>query len=132
LPALKCVNRPSQNFGSDDRLPKQHTKTRNHKNPQDKAPRVAIEGLVVVGGQPAGIAHAKLLGRQPSEPTSPEIDKDFLKPVLELQMLVDAGGRLRPAPGARFVAAEPNWSRRRLCRCCFKLMAGPPIDLRGT
>jgi hypothetical protein len=50
----------SQHSGSDDRLPEEHTKTRNHKNPKDKAPRVATEGLVVVGGQPVGIAHAKL------------------------------------------------------------------------
>jgi hypothetical protein len=33
---------------------------------------------VVRGGQPVGIAHAKLLGRPPAEPTSSDIDKDFL------------------------------------------------------
>jgi hypothetical protein len=65
-PALKCVNRPSQHSGSEDRLPKKHTKKRNHNNPKDKGPRVATEGLVVVGGQPVGIAHAKLLGRPPA------------------------------------------------------------------
>jgi hypothetical protein len=59
-------------------MPEESSEKRNHKNPKDKAPRVATEGLVVVGGQPVGIAHAKLLGRPPSEPTSPEIDKDFL------------------------------------------------------
>jgi hypothetical protein len=59
-------DRRSQHSGSDDRLPEEHTKTRNHKNPKDKATRVVIEGFVVVGGQPVGIAHAKLLGRPPA------------------------------------------------------------------
>ena len=59
-------HRPSQHSGSDDRLPEEHSKTRNHKNPKDKASRVAIAGLFVVGGQPVGIAHAKLLGRPPA------------------------------------------------------------------
>jgi hypothetical protein len=57
---------PLQPLGSDDRLPEEHTKTRNHKNAKDKAPRVATEGLVVVRAQPVGIAHAKLLGRPPA------------------------------------------------------------------
>jgi hypothetical protein len=61
-----CVNRPSQPSGSDDRLPKEHTKKRNHNNPKDKASRVATRGHVVVGSQPVGIAHAKLLGRPPA------------------------------------------------------------------
>ena len=43
---------------------------------KDKTRRVAIKGLVV-GGQPVGIAHAKLLGRPPN----------FLKSVLKPQML---------------------------------------------
>ena len=30
----------------------------------------------------------------------------------------------------RVAAAERGWSRRRLCQCCFKLMAGWPIDIR--
>jgi hypothetical protein len=51
---------PSQHSGSDDRLPEDQTKTRNHKKPKDKVPRVATQGPVVVGGQPVGIAHAKL------------------------------------------------------------------------
>jgi hypothetical protein len=68
---FKCVNRilhlwPLQPLGSDDRLPEEHTKTRNHKNAKDKAPRVATKGLVVVRAQPVGIAHAKLLGRPPA------------------------------------------------------------------
>jgi len=70
LPALKGVNRiyisgKSQPSGGDDRLPEEHTKKRNHNNPKDKASRVATIGLVVVGGQPVGIAHVKLPGRPP-------------------------------------------------------------------
>jgi hypothetical protein len=57
---------PLQPSGSDDHVPEEHTKTRNHKNAKDKAPRVATEGLVVVRAQPVGIAHAKLLGRPPA------------------------------------------------------------------
>jgi hypothetical protein len=59
-------------------MPEEHSEKSNHNNPKDKTSRVVIKGLVVVRGQPVGIAHAKLLGRPPSEPTSPEIDKDFL------------------------------------------------------
>jgi hypothetical protein len=55
-----------QPLGSDDRLPEEHTQTRNHKNAKDEAPRVVTEGLVVVRAQPVGIAHAKLLDRPPA------------------------------------------------------------------
>jgi hypothetical protein len=55
---------PSQTPGGDDGLPEEHTKTRNHDNPKDKSPRVGVENLVVLGGQPVGIVHAKLLGRR--------------------------------------------------------------------
>jgi hypothetical protein len=55
----------SQPSGSDDRMPEEHSEKSNHNNPKDKTPRVATEGLVV-GGQPVGIAHAKLLGRPPA------------------------------------------------------------------
>jgi hypothetical protein len=57
---------PSQPSGGEDRLPKEHAKTCDHDNAKDKAPRVPTEGLLVVGGQPVGIAHAKLLGRPPA------------------------------------------------------------------
>ena len=80
--------------GSDDRLPEEHTKTRNHKNAKDKAPRVATEGLVVVRAQPVGIAHAKLLGRPPASQPHQTLIKDFLNLVLQLEMLADTGWRL--------------------------------------
>ena len=57
---------PSQPSGSDDRLPEKHAKNRNHNDPKDKAPGILTTGHVVVGGQPVGIAHAKLLGRPPA------------------------------------------------------------------
>jgi hypothetical protein len=56
---------PSRPPGSDDRVPEERSKKSNHKNAKDKASRVATKCLVV-GGQPAGIAHAKLLGRPPA------------------------------------------------------------------
>ena len=56
----------SQPSGSDDRMPEEHSEKSNHNNPKDKTPRVEAEGPVVVGGQPVGIAHAKLLGRPPA------------------------------------------------------------------
>jgi hypothetical protein len=70
MPALKMRQSnfhfwPSQPSGSDDRMPEQHSEKSNHNNPKNKTPRVAIKGLVV-GGQPVGIAHAKLLGRPPA------------------------------------------------------------------
>jgi hypothetical protein len=68
-------HRPSQHSGSDDRLSNERTDTRNHKNPKDKTSRVAIEGLVVAGGQPVGIAHAKLLGRPPASQPHPTLIK---------------------------------------------------------
>jgi hypothetical protein len=55
---------PSRPPGSDDRVPEERSKKSNHNNAKDKAPRVATKGRV--GGQPVGIAHAKLLGRPPA------------------------------------------------------------------
>jgi hypothetical protein len=46
-------------------MPEEHSEKSNHNNPKDKTPRVAIKDLVV-GGQPVGIAHAKLLDRPPA------------------------------------------------------------------
>jgi hypothetical protein len=68
LPALTRQSKlhlwPSHLPSSDDRLPKERSNKRNHNNAKDKAPRVVC--FVVVGGQPVGIAHAKLLGRPPA------------------------------------------------------------------
>ena len=55
----------SQTPGNDDRMPEERSEKSNHNNAKDKASRVAIKGLVV-GGQPVGIAYAKLLGRPPA------------------------------------------------------------------
>jgi hypothetical protein len=70
MPALKMRQSnlhfwPLRPPGCDDRLPEEHSKKHNHNNAKDKTPRVGAEALVV-GGQPAGIAHAKLLGRPPA------------------------------------------------------------------
>jgi hypothetical protein len=59
-------HRPSQHFGSDDHMPEERNEKRNYNNAKDKAPRIEAEGLLVVGGQPVGIAHAKLLCRPPA------------------------------------------------------------------
>jgi hypothetical protein len=50
----------SQHSGTDDRMPEERSEKRNYNNAKDKAPRIETEGLVVAGGQPVGIAHAKL------------------------------------------------------------------------
>jgi hypothetical protein len=69
----------SQPSGSDDHVPEEHSKKTNPNNPKDKAPRVATEGLV--GGRSAGRDRSCETTRSPaSEPTSPDIDKDFLNP----------------------------------------------------
>jgi hypothetical protein len=59
-------HRPSQHSSSDDRLPEERGEKRNHNNAKDKTPRVENRRGVVVGGQPVGIVHAKLLGRPPA------------------------------------------------------------------
>jgi hypothetical protein len=51
--------------GNDERMPEERGEKSNHNNAKDKTPRVGPEGFVV-GGQPVGIAHAKLLGRPPA------------------------------------------------------------------
>ena len=56
----------SQTPGNDDRMPEERSEKSNHNNAKDKTPRVENRGGVVVGGQPVGIAHAKLLGRPPA------------------------------------------------------------------
>jgi hypothetical protein len=69
---------PSRPAGSDDRLPEEHAKKRNHNDPKDKALRVASTGLFAMEGQPVGIAHAKLLGRPPASLSHKTLIKDFL------------------------------------------------------
>jgi hypothetical protein len=51
---------------TDDRVPEERTKKSNYNNAKDEASRVGTKDLVVRGGQPVGIAHAKLLGRPPA------------------------------------------------------------------
>jgi hypothetical protein len=86
-------------------MPEERGEKGNHNNSKDKTPRVESRGGVVAGGQPGGIAHAKLLGRRPANQTSPDIDKDFLNLVLQLRMLADTGWRFSQKPGARLVVA---------------------------
>ena len=97
---------PSRPPGSDDRLPEERTKKCNHNNPKDKAPRVAATGLVVVGGQPVGIAHAKLLGRPPASQPSPDIDKHFLNLSFSCRGSQTPEGAFGQPPDAWFVAAK--------------------------
>jgi hypothetical protein len=47
-------------------MPEERGEKSNHNNAKDKTPRVENRGGVVAGGQPVGIAHAKLLGRPPA------------------------------------------------------------------
>ena len=90
--------RPSQTPGGDDGLPEEHTKTRNHDNPKDKSPRVGSKILSYWGS--AGRDRSCETTRSPaSEPTSPDIDEDFLNRPLA----ADARGR---APGRPPEAAE--------------------------
>ena len=62
-------------------MPEERSEKGNHNNPKEKTPRVRADGLVVVGGQPVGIAHAKLLGRPPaSQPHQILIGAAFERP----------------------------------------------------
>ena len=60
---ISLVVRPPR---GDNRLPEKHSEKSNHNNAKDKAARAENRAGVVVGGQPVGIAHAKLLGRPPA------------------------------------------------------------------
>jgi hypothetical protein len=85
-------------------MPEERSEKSNHNNPKDKTPRVEAEGLVVVGGQPVGIAHAKLLGRPPtSQPHQTLIN--FLKSVLWPR---DAGRRIAARGAACRTLAQRN------------------------
>jgi hypothetical protein len=56
----------SRQRGSNDRMPEERSEKGNHNNAKDKTPRFENRGGVGAGGQPVGIAHAKLLGRPPA------------------------------------------------------------------
>ena len=66
--------------GSDDRVPEERSQKSNHNNAEDKTPRVENRGRVIGGGQPVGIAHAKLLSPPASQPHQTLIK--FVKSVL--------------------------------------------------
>ena len=87
----------SEPSGSDDHVPENRSKKTNRNNAKDKAPRVATEGLVVVGGQPVGIAHAKVLGRPPASRPHQTLIKIFLNPSLSRRCSREAGRCRRPA-----------------------------------
>ena len=112
-------------------MPEERSEKSNHNNAKDKAPRVATEGSC--RERSAGRDRSCETTRSPaSKRTPPDINKDFLNLVLQLQMLADTGWRLQPEAGSAVVAAEPDVSRRRLCRRRFRLRVGRPIDLCGT
>jgi hypothetical protein len=82
--------------GSDDRVPEEHSKKSHHNNAKDKAPRVANTNCVLVGSQPVGIAHAKLLGRPPAaQPHQTLIKISLIRPLAGRcsQTLAGAFGR---------------------------------------
>jgi hypothetical protein len=49
----------SQPSGDQNRLPEKHAKKYNNKDAKDKAPPIGIERVIVLGGQPFGIAHVE-------------------------------------------------------------------------
>ena len=58
----------SRQRGSDHRMPEDRGEKSNHNNAKDKTLLVESRGDVAAGGQPVGIAHAKLLDRPPAKP----------------------------------------------------------------
>jgi shikimate 5-dehydrogenase len=94
-------------------VPEEHSKKSNHNSAKDKTPRVANTSLVVVGSQPVGIAHAKLLGR----PTGADIVVNAtcigLYPDIDGRLNLDVKS-LRPS----LIVADviPNPPRTRLVR----------------
>ena len=81
----------SRQRGSDDRMPEERGEKSNHNNAKDNTPRVESRGGVVAGGQPSWSSSLMpaFLGRPASEPTSPDIHKDFLN-----RLAADAGRRI--------------------------------------
>jgi hypothetical protein len=59
-------------------MPEQSGEKSNHNNAKDKTLLVESRVVVVAGGQPVGIAHAKLLGRPPASQPHQTLIKDFL------------------------------------------------------
>jgi hypothetical protein len=96
---------PSQPPRSYDRVPEEHAKKRDHNNPKDKAPRVATTGLVIVGSQPVGIAHAILFGRPPASQPHQTLIKDFLNLSFGCRCSQTPEGAFGQSPDTRFVAA---------------------------
>jgi hypothetical protein len=101
-------------------MPEEHSKKSNHNNAKDKTPRVANTSCVV-GGQPVGIAHAKLLGRPPASQPQQILIRIFLNPSFSWRCSQDAGWRLRPAANldARLVVADSLYDRQGRRSCCL-------------
>ena len=47
----------SQLPGGENRLPEKHAKKYDNEDAKDKPPPIGIEGVIVLGSQPVGIAH---------------------------------------------------------------------------
>jgi hypothetical protein len=64
----RCCRGPrSQPPGGENRLPEKRTQKHDNKDAKDKAPPTGTEGVIVLGGQPVGIAHVETIGRPPSK-----------------------------------------------------------------
>jgi hypothetical protein len=96
---------PSQPRRSDDRVPEEHTKKRNHNDPKDQALRVATTGLVVPGSQPVGIAHAILFGRPPASQPYQTLINDFLNVSFRYRRSQTPQGAFDQPPDTQFGAA---------------------------
>jgi hypothetical protein len=60
-------------------LPEKHAKKYDNKDAKDKAPSTGTEGVIVLGGQPVGIAHVETNWTPASKSVSLQIAKDFVK-----------------------------------------------------
>jgi len=49
----------SQRLGGENRLPEKHTKKYDNQDAKDEAPPTGTAGVIVLGGQPVGIAHVE-------------------------------------------------------------------------
>src|SRR5208282_4270813 len=91
------ISGKSQPSGGDDRLPEEHTNKRNHNNPKDKGLACRDHRPCRRGRSASRDRSCETTPTPASEPTSPDIDKDFLNLSLSCRCSQDAGRRLRPA-----------------------------------
>src|SRR5260370_25203125 len=102
----RCRGPRSQPPGGENCLPEKHAKKYNNKDAKDKPPPTGTEGVIVLGGQPVGIAHVDTNSTPASNLSLTRIAKDFVK----------SSCRVRTATRARIAMRGPAALQGRTAR----------------